>query len=244
MSNQPDSSEPSPWDLREISTQWSAVSDANFFVLRYADAIRDYLERLLKNEHEVEDVLQQFLVKVIEKGFESASPDRGRFRHYLIRAVRNEVITWQRQQSRRRARSLTELHDHAGIRSEQASSGWDQQWYECILNRCWKHLRQHQKDRPGNLAHSVLAAATEHPELDSTALASLVSQETLQPLASPAFRKQLSRARRIFAEFIIKEVSETLESPTPESVTQELADLGLMPFVSSYLPDSWKATRS
>ncbi|MEO1529682.1 MAG: sigma factor, partial [Planctomycetota bacterium] len=225
--------------LRQISTQWSAVSDANFFVLRYVDAIRHYLRRLVSNEDDVEDVLQQFLVKVIENGFQRASPDRGRFRHYLIRAIRNEVVTWQRKQSKRRTLSIAAIEDPADSEADQASTDWDQQWHQCVLARCWKHLRQYESDHDGNLAYSVLSTASENSGLRSEALAELVTASSGQTLTAPAFRKQLSRARRLFAEFIIREVSETLEQPSPESVKAELRDLGLTPFVASYFPASW-----
>ncbi|MEL6108194.1 MAG: sigma factor [Planctomycetota bacterium] len=240
MNKTPNRNESNVWDLRQISTQWSAVSDANFFVLRYVDAIRHYLNRLLQNEDDVEDVLQQFLVKVIENGFERADPDKGRFRHYLIRAIRNEVVTWQRKRSKHRSFSIEAMGETADGQRDEIHRSWDDQWYQCVLKRCWKQLRQHQAERAGNLAYSVLSTASEHVGMSSEKLARRVSEATGQPLGAAAFRKQLSRARRVFAESIIKEVSETLEHPTPESVQSELRELGLIGFVSSFFPESWK----
>ncbi|MEM7561336.1 MAG: sigma factor, partial [Planctomycetota bacterium] len=104
--NSPQEDSPSVWDLRGISTQWSVVANANLFVLRYSDAIQEYLKRLLRNDNDVEDVLQLFLVKILENGFQRVSPDRGRFRNYLIRAVKNEVIDWQRAKSRRKTKPI------------------------------------------------------------------------------------------------------------------------------------------
>lgn len=233
----------SVWDLRQISTQWSAVSDANFFVLRYVDAIRHYLSRLLRSDDEVEEVLQRFLVKVIERGFDRATPDKGRFRHYLIRAIRNEVVTWQRRNSKHRSISIELISETMDGKARELGRSWDDQWYQCVLTRCWKHLRHYQSERAGNLAYSVLLTASENTGLSSEELAKRVSDATGQTLGASAFRKQLSRARRVFAEFIIKEVSETLEQPTPDAVKSELRELGLIGFVSSFFPESWKDSK-
>ena len=220
------------WDLRGISTQWSAVSDANAFVLRYVNAIEQYLQKLLRNEDDVEDVLQQFLVKVLENGFSRASPDRGRFRFYLIRAVKNEVITWQRKQSRRKSLSIDRLPEPE---ESPTSDEWDQEWQQCVLDRCWLDLRQREAETPGNLCFTALRTATEEPNLRSEAAAERVSNASGRPLTAAAYRKQLSRARRMFAETLIREVSETLDNPTRESVESELSELGLMGYLQNYL---------
>ena len=207
------------------------------FVLRYVNAIEQYLEKLIHNEDDVEDILQQLLVKVLENGFARATPDRGRFRFYLIRVVKNEVITWQRNQSRLRTVSVDRLAEPA---SEPSSSeDWDQGWQQCLLDRSWMQLRQHEHEHPGNLCHTVLRAATEHPQATSDQLAQQISALTGQTLSAAAYRKQLSRARRLFAEYTVKEVSETLDQPSPDEVKQELAELGLMKYVREFMPSGW-----
>ncbi len=222
------------WDLRAISTQWSAIGDANSFVLRYVNAIEHYLEMLLKNRDDVEEVLQKFLVKILERGFTNVSPGKGKFRHYLIRAVRNEVIDWHRSQAKK---GLSLDPDQLNYESDK---DWDRHWQACILDRSWKRLEQHQTDHEGNWCFLVLRASLENPGVNSEQLAQLVSEETKASMNSAAFRKQLSRARKLYAEFIVFEVSQTLESPTPEMVKEELGDLRLMGFVVDHLPDGWK----
>lgn len=230
------------WDLRAISTQWSAVSNANLFVLRYVDAIRNYLEHLLPNTDDVEDVLQQFLVRVIERGFVAATPDRGRFRHYLIRSIRNEVATWYRERTRRRgvaldsvAQSFLSIDD-----TDSVSQRWHQEWQAVLLERCWLRLSAREMESEGSLCHTVLRHAMDHPKYSSEESARELSQRTGQTISAAAYRKQLSRARRLFAESIAREVSDTLTAPTPEAVCEELAETGLMPFVADHLPADWK----
>jgi hypothetical protein len=55
-------------------------------------------------------------------------------------------------------------------------------------------------------------------------------------LHAAAFRKQLSRARRLFTELLVVEVARTLGQPTPEQVKQELIDVGLWRYIQDYLP--------
>jgi hypothetical protein len=55
-------------------------------------------------------------------------------------------------------------------------------------------------------------------------------------LKAEAFRKQVSRARRMFAQFLVKEIAETLDKPAAPDVEDELVDLGLMGYVRDFLP--------
>ena len=55
-----------------------------------------------------------------------------------------------------------------------------------------------------------------------------------------AFRKQLSRARRHFAQMLVNEIRQTLEHREAEDVLEELRDLGLMEFVRDFLPEPFR----
>ena len=55
-----------------------------------------------------------------------------------------------------------------------------------------------------------------------------------------AFRKQVSRARRLMAECILLEVARSVVPPTADAVEEELNDLGLWGHVRDYLPDDWR----
>ena len=70
--------------LGQISTSWTCVRDPVKFIMTYGPAIRKYLLALLRNEHDAEEVLQDLLLQVTEKGFVRASPDRGRFRVFRL----------------------------------------------------------------------------------------------------------------------------------------------------------------
>ena len=166
-----------------------------------------------------------------------ARQDRGRFRDYLKKIVRNAAFNFLNRQQ-------PPQHSDAGLLDVPAPTESqrfpDQEWVvqrrRCLLKRAWKHLEKHEQRTPDNLFHTVLGLCARHPNEDSKSLAERVNQDTGKVLRPDAFRKQVSRARHKFAQLLVKEVAQTLERPEPEDVEEELADLGLMVYVQNYLP--------
>ena len=227
-----------PPNLDRITTIWPAIHDPVRFVLRYAPAVSRYLGALLRDPHDADEVAQEFLARVVERGFANADPGRGRFRDYLKMAVRNAALNYLRRK-RRAPRPDVDRLELAGPEEEQA---WVAEWQRCALAKAWRTLDQHQARTPGNLFHTVLRLSVDHPDEDSEALAARAAALAGRPLRADAFRKQLSRARRLFAEALLREVTQTLENPTPQQVEEELIELGLMPHVADFLPDDWHRT--
>ncbi|MBI1914311.1 MAG: sigma-70 family RNA polymerase sigma factor [Planctomycetes bacterium] len=227
--------------LDQISTIWPAISDPVKFVLRYATAVRKYLDALLKDPHDAEDVAQEFLLHVFERGFVNAVPERGRFRDYLKRAVRNTAISyWRRKHSRSHEVLPDVLPADVDDPHQAAEAAWLAEWRRCVLNKAWLSLEAYQIRSPGNLFHTVLRLSVDHPDESSDALAARASRCIGRPLRADAFRKQLSRARRHFAGLLLHQVLQELESPTPEEVRAEFDEFGLMPYVADFLPPEWQ----
>ena len=90
--------------------------------------------------------------------------------------------------------------------------------------------------RSESLCYTVLRLAVDWPEEDSPSLAERVIEIAGRPLSAVAFRKQLSRARRRFAELLVLEVGRTLEKPTLAAVEMELIELDLIEYVRHILP--------
>lgn len=221
--------------LDRISTRWSQIHDPEYFVLRYSGAIRAYLEALLGGPQEAEEVAQEFLTNFLQQGLEAATPDRGRFRDYLKIAVRNAALTHLRRRKTVQAdpRYLAQIPD---IRHESAEQQWLEQWRQCALQKAWRQLDWRQRRSAGNLFHTVLRLAMDHPQEDSLALARRASEAAGREVSAEAFRKQLSRARRLFAEVLIAEVAATVEGGRTEDVQAELIELGLWRAVRRYFP--------
>jgi RNA polymerase sigma factor (sigma-70 family) len=234
-----------PSKLWRISTQWSKISDPTHFFIRYAAAVRQYLGVLLRNRNDADDVTQELLVQVTDRGFEHADPDRGRFRDYLIVIVRNAALQYRRRQSQRPEFSNAET----GIQFEQAASDeaervWLDEWHRCLLDRAWRSLHAFEVKSGKSYYFSILRLTVDHPEEDQSKLLELFNQTKQTTLGFDAFRKQLSRARRLFAERLVQEVAQTLNQPTPDEVEAELIDLGLFQVISDFLPSDWKEQTS
>lgn len=225
--------------LDEISTRWGDVGNPRQFVMRYATAIRRYLASLIKNSTDADDVCQDFLLNALTNGFAHASPDRGRFRKYLKTAVRNAALMHFRKA--RRSSAPGQLSHEAELLLVEKHAGADAQWLGdwggCVLERAWSELHAHQRRTPGNTFHTALRLWVDFPDDDSKQLAVRASDSLGRSLQPDNFRKQLSRARRMFAELLIAEVTQTLENPSAKSIRGELQELGLIRWVGRFLDD-------
>ena len=221
--------------IEGITTHWSVVADTARFTLRYARAIRRYLATRVESEVDTEDILQDFLLRVYEQGFRGYQAEQGKFRFYLKGALRNAVLLHWRKKNRLPRADDEQL---AGVPAREAPGPdpWTLEWRACLLERTWEALKEHELRSPGNLFHTVLQLAVDHPEASSERLAALASQRVGRPIRADAFRKQLSRARQRFAELLVQEVAETLESADPEQIEDELAELELLSYVRHALP--------
>lgn len=228
--------------LESISTSWAVLRDPHQFVLRYGPAIRGYVESLLRNGHsqDVEEVLQDFLLRVVQRGFFGIDPARGRFRDYLKTCVRNAVVSHLRR--KRPVVIAPDQIDALAILAaadSAADTAWVEHWRRCLLEKAWRELDRHQRRSDGNLYYTVLRAAVDHQNEDSESLAGRVSEKAGRTISAEAFRKTLSRARRVFAQALLAEVADTLDCTAPESVEQELIDVGLWEYVRTLLPEDW-----
>jgi hypothetical protein len=223
-------------DLPEIATQWELVRDPAHVVLRYAPAIRRYFGVLIRDCNDADEAAQDFFVRIMNGGFSRARQERGRFRDYLARAVRNAAFNFLRNQGVARAGRAPITDAVVAEGPEGHDKEWLLGWRRCLLRRAWRGLAKHQQRSAGNLCHTVLSAIARHPDEDCTRLAARVSHSVGRPVSPAAFRKQVSRARRTLAQILMAEVARTLDCPTREQVAEELAELGLWERVRPYLP--------
>jgi len=226
--------EPTPKSvLEQISTCWPMIHNPVQFVMRYARAIQKYVAAIVRDSHDAEEVAQDFLVRVFDKGFCPENVSRGRFRDYLKAAVRYVAISHLRK---RRSSEMTEELLASIVQPDSvADRAWSSEWHDCLLERVWQSLELHQQQTADNLFYSVLRLHTDSPEATSDEHAARLSEQLGRPVRADAFRQQLHRARKHFAKLIVEEVRQTLQKPTAELVEQELIDLDLMPFVREFL---------
>lgn len=222
--------------LDEISTQWSVLGDPQRFVLRYGPAITKYLRSLVHDDHDVEDVCQDFLANYLTRGFPNASPQLGRFRKYLKAAVRNAALDFfRRRQSDQRTmqRLAAEVGEEEAATPEDET--WRQAWRSCVLELAWARLREHSRRSSETPYDVVLQVAKDFPDESSQQQADRVALAIGRPLRADAYRKQLSRARKLYAQQVIDEVSQTIAPRDADEIERELADLGLLEYTRELL---------
>lgn len=231
--------------IDEISTRWPMIHDPAKFVLVYAPAIEGYLRAIVRDPDQVEEIRQDFLLRVLQKGFLSSENLKGRFRNYLKAAVRNAAISHLRRKTHGQAdpEALAQVPDEP--EESPIDQEWLEQWRRCMLDRVWESLELHERQNDDNHAYTVLKIYVDHhAQEDSEAMAELAAARLKKPLRADAFRKQLSRARRLFAKLLVQEVVQTIESPTPDRIEEELVEVGLFTDVTPYLPDDWRTQLS
>jgi Sigma-70 region 2 len=244
MSDTNSSNEPPRDGIDQISTHWSKIQDPVKFVLRYAPAIRGYLGVFLKNPYDTDDVCQAFLLRVVERGIVEPANLHSRFRDYLIAAVRNAALAHLRRRATA-PQSGVPLTDVPAKLEEFVfpdETEWVSRWRRVVLAGTWEALENHEREHPESLCHTALRAMVDFPNETSVALAARVGRASGRTVQPETFRKQVSRARRLFAEFLVAETARTLDDPTPRKVEEELIDIGVMKYVQPFLPADWRTS--
>jgi len=222
--------------LDSISTRVATLQEAGRFVLRYGPAVQRYLAGILKDADAAEEVWQEMMATIVDRGGTTTWPGRGRFRDYLRRSARNAAIDHLRKSNRRSMGPLSvDVED-------PASRIMDDDWRRCLLDKVWRALEAAERGGRGGFVHSALRAAAEAPELDSKAQAAALTKLLGRPITAEAFRQQISRGKRMMAEQILSEVAGTIAGATAADVEAELVELGLMALVCDFLPPDWQKT--
>ena len=91
--------------------------------------------------------------------------------------------------------------------------------------------------------HTVLHFRAAHPELRSAQMAEQLSAKLGKEVSADWVRKWLHAARDRFALLLMQEVCASLRDPTPDSVEEELIDLGLYEYCKDAVV-AWREQQS
>ncbi len=248
--------------LEEINTNWSLLRHAhqgpltatgparNALALRYNRPIVRYLRSLLGNEDDAGEVAQEILLRMLQGDFAGVTAEKGRFRDYLKKAVRNTALNFLERKHRtsNRVKTLATLPENEAAllprfpSLEEQDRQWLAQWRGTLLTDTFRRLGEHQERHAPNLYCTVMCLRRDHENETMQQLASRLAAVTGQPMTEGAFRVQLKRARHKFAELLLEEVACTLAEPSPEHVEEELINLGLLEYVHDFLPPDWRVS--
>ena len=230
----------SRWTLLQRAHQGSTTSAQearNTLVLRYLPAARRYVEALMQNKQDAEDLVQDLVVRLLAGDFAGADPQRGRFRDLLKVAIRNMVHNYWSRSNRRRHVDI-DLDIFAAETANENDDAWLAAWRGSVLDLAWKALQKEEETRAGTMPYTLLRLRTAHPGDTSERLAERLSKKMGKAVRADAVRQQLRRARLRFADLLISEIADNFDEPTPERIEDELVALGLLDFVRELLPAS------
>jgi DNA-directed RNA polymerase specialized sigma24 family protein len=226
--------------LSQIETRWTIVKQAHLddsnaeivaqtaLIERYQGAVYRYLLGAARDPDVADELFQEFALRVVRGDFHRADASRGRFRDYVKTTLINLVIS----HSKKKARQPTGQEEvPEGVAPPAPPMPSDEEflanWRKAVLDRAWEALAAAQK--PGGPPFArVLRFRTDHPDLPSGELAKALTAE-LKPAESftdAGVRKILQRAREMFTDLLVAEVSRSLQNADEDALEQELIDLG------------------
>jgi RNA polymerase sigma factor (sigma-70 family) len=232
-----------PDRLSRISTCWTLVMQAHraegeavgraqrTLMHRYCGAVYRYLLATVRDADVAEELAQEFALRFVRGDFKRANPERGRFRDFVKAAVANLVIDHHRRQRRRHAALPNDSAAHPA--AEPAAAELDRQfverWRDELLERAWEGLADCERET-GQLYYTVLRWRAENPKAPASDLAAKLTADLGRPFSEVGVRQTLHRARGRFADQLLNEVGQSLQTQALDLIEQELRDLGLLPY--------------
>ena len=227
--------------LSRIQTQWSLVFNAHHeqagaagselsrLLARYSGATYRYLLGAVRDPDVADELAQEFALRFVRGDFHRANPERGRFRDYLKTALINLVNDHHRQQQDRPCGLGVEPAAPAPP-SLDSDADFLATWRTELLDRTWKALAE-----SNDAYHAALCYRIENPDALSAQIAEHLSTSLGKPVNAPSARKMLERAHAKFADLLVDEVANSLESGSDVELERELADLDLLRYCRSAL---------
>jgi len=214
-----------------VTTRWTVVLQAaHSDTTRARAALEDlcqaywyplyaYVRRQGHSPHDAEDLTQGFFARLLKlNSLADVSPDRGKFRAFLLAAMKNYLHTeWDRASAQKRdVRQTLPLDlDAAESRFHQEPSlppelAFDRQWALTLLARVLQHLRQeYESSARGSIFHELRHTITLGENLvpGSDLAARLGMNEE-------AVRVAAHRLRKRYRQLLHDEIAETVSTPS------------------------------
>ncbi len=229
---------PAPGPREFATTHWSLVLAAKADEASRSRA-RKALEKLCKaywyplyafvrcrgySSDEAQDLTQSFFARIIETGgFASADPERGRFRSYLLGAMKHFLANeWHRARAQNRGGGVTVLDLDAldpearyslePARSTDPDAGFDREWAQETIARAMEQLRAESEARgKGELFCELRGSLTGDEASRSETAARLA-------MTDGAVKVAVHRLRQRYRELLRAEIAETVTDPSDVDV--------------------------
>jgi RNA polymerase sigma-70 factor (ECF subfamily) len=190
-----------------------------------------YVRRRVVDVNEAQDLTQAFFAQLLEKNYvASATPDRGRFRAFLLTALKHYLSKqWEKARAQKRggghvpisldfqaADSSLAIEPAAGLTPEQL---YDQQWAIALLGQIMQRLRTEfdEAAKPDQFEELKGFVIGDHGGKTYAEAAVRLK------MTEAAARKAASRLRRRYRELLREEIAQTVSGP--EEVDDEIRNL-------------------
>lgn len=142
------------------TTRWSVIMDARArpensraalaqICLDYRHPVLAYLRAHCRQPQDAEDLTQEFFARLLERRWDtSADPARGRFRAFLLTALKRFMLDQQEAaRARKRGNGVAPLDfDEVAERLEDSGhspeKAYERAWAATVLEQAWKRLQQ------------------------------------------------------------------------------------------------------
>ena len=230
-------------NLSRISTEWDLIFRAHngsptevtaaqvALMERYSGAVHRYLMAVARDQNIADELDQEFALRFLRGDLHRADPNRGRFRDFVKRSLRNLMIDHHRKQRHHAAIGAPGVPEPAD--ADDGPADFDRQFRESwrleLLDQAWAALVRYQ-ERTGRPYHTVLRLRVDSPELKSHELAPVLSEILGKPVSASWVRETVSRARDQFVSSLLASVRDAIREPTRDAILEELRDLGLVSY--------------
>lgn len=203
--------------LRAPDNEGSADKALDELCRIYWQPLYAYLRRSGHDPEPAQDVVQGFFAHLLaNKGFARPSPPEGRFRQFLLGALRNYLISEARKQAAiKRGGGVDmvpldielaeEVFQTQAAEPLSPEAAFDRQWAQTVWTRALHRLREERLAR-GNvqLFEALKPCLTDEPRQNHAAVAAATS------LSPAAVALALHRLRRRLRELVLDELAQTV----------------------------------
>lgn len=188
----------------------------------YYEPVLGFIRVAVRDEEKARDLTQEFFARVLQGGaFDRAEPDRGRFRCFLLGAVKHFLSDMRdHQQAQKRGGGVEAVPIEPGTdtspgfdapdpRAAISDAVFDRQWAFTLLDRALRELRQ-ELAATGKADHfdvmkPWLTGAADSPQSEVAARLGL---------SENALKVAIHRLRARFRELVKAEIARTVAEPT------------------------------
>jgi RNA polymerase sigma factor (sigma-70 family) len=234
--------------LSRIETQWTVLRQAHgpsddetrealtAIVQCYGGAIRRYLRAALRDADAVDEVYQDFTLRLVRGELGTADPDRGRFRNFLKSILFRMVADHYRKSKRRPAPQEIEAHQEPSIPDDQEARDQEflESWRDELLDQTWLDLKEI-SEAEAKPYYQTLRLRVNSPDASYEELAPKMSELLQREITQSNAKQRVKRARDRFSKLLLARVAASIDSPEAQEIEQELADLRLLPYCRSAL---------